>query len=259
MRILSWNVNGIRAVYRKGFMRWLNRCEADIIAIQEVRARRDQIASELGRTKGWFAHLVAAERKGYSGVGLLSRRDPDSISTHLGVEEFDREGRLQISRFGDLTIANCYFPNGNGKDRDNSRIPYKLRFFEALFDHLEPARARGEAILVLGDFNTAPAAIDLARPKQNQKTSGFTPVEVAHLQGILARGWTDTFRHLHPDVPDAYTWWSQRFGVRAKNIGWRLDLILASPGALPRLEDAFILADVKGSDHCPVGVLLDGS
>ena len=254
MRIISWNVNGLRAIYRHGFMRWLNRCEADIVALQEVRARREQVHSELARARGWFTHMTVAERKGYSGVGLFARSDPDQIITQLGDPGFDPEARLQISRFGDLTIANAYFPNGNGKDRDNSRIPYKLAFFEAVFDHLEPARARGDQILVMGDFNTSPAAIDLARPKQNLKTSGFTPPEVAHLNAILARGWTDTFRHLHPDESGHYSWWSQRKGVREKSIGWRLDLILASPGVMPRLQDAFILANIRGSDHCPVGV-----
>ncbi len=260
MKIVSWNVNGLRAVYKKGFMRWLNKTDADVICLQETRAARHQAKAELGKAaaKGFFTHIVSAEKKGYSGVAILSKREPDAIHTKLGDEALDREGRLQLLEYGDLLIANGYFPNGSGPNRDHSRIPYKFAFYEALFDRLEAERAAGRPILIVGDFNTAPAEIDLARPKSNRKTSGFTHAECDHLNDLLARGWTDTFRHLNPDLEGAYSWWSQRFGVREKNIGWRLDLVVASPGAMERLEDSFICPEVKGSDHCPVGVELRG-
>jgi exodeoxyribonuclease-3 len=257
VKVASWNVNGLRAVFKKGFMRTLNRMEADgvdVVCLQETRCLREQVKSELGRiaAKGWFIHVSAAEKKGYSGVTILSRRDPDSIETRLGQSDLDVEGRAQIARFGDWIVANGYFPNGSGPGRDHSRIPYKLRFFEAMFDALEAERAAGTPIVVVGDFNTAHQPIDLARPKGNRKTSGFTQEECDHLQSILDRGWTDTFRHLHPEQEGAYSWWSNRPGVREKNVGWRIDLAVASPGALARLEHAVIHADIKGSDHCPI-------
>lgn len=257
MRIISWNINGIRAAHRKGLCEWLDACDAEIVGLQEVRARLDQVPDELARRDGWHLDLCCAERPGYSGVGLFSRRPPDEIETTLGFKRFDLEGRVQIARFGRLRIANVYFPNGNGKDRDLSRIPYKLSFYRRLFKVLEPAKAAGEPILVMGDFNTAPHEIDLARPKQNRETSGFRPEERKELLRWLKKGWVDTFRHYEPEAEGRYTWWSQRFGVREKNVGWRLDLVLASPGAMPYLRGAEIHSEVMGSDHCPVSVVLD--
>lgn len=256
MRIISWNVNGLRACARKGFLEWLAGCEADIVALQEVRAQAEQLSEEVTQPDGWHFEVAAAERKGYSGVALYSRTAPETLETSLGEEEFDVEGRIQMARFGELLIVNGYFPNGNGKNRDNSRIPYKLRFYRRLFDLLEPARSAGEPILVMGDFNTAHREIDLARPKQNHKTSGFRPEERKELDRWLCEGWIDTFRHFE-DGGGHYSWWSQRKGVREKNIGWRLDLILASPGAMAHLEGAAIHAEVGGSDHCPVSVDVD--
>ena len=262
MRILSWNVNGLRACTRKGFSGWLSKSRADIVGVQEVRALVEQLEPRVAKPRRWHTHFVAAERKGYSGVGLYSRHTIEQTETSLGAEDLDREGRLQIARIGGLTVANAYFPNGNGSTlpdgkRSNDRVPYKLRFYRMLFDRLEPERAAGVPIVVMGDFNTAHREIDLARPSPNRKTSGFLPEECAELDRWLEAGWTDTFRHLHPDAPGHYSWWSQRKGVREKNIGWRLDYVLASPGAMASLRDAFILSKVQGSDHCPVGVELD--
>jgi exodeoxyribonuclease-3 len=163
---------------------------------------------------------------------------------------------VQIARFGRLVIANGYFPNGNGKNRDNSRIPYKLDWYQALFDKVERIRRGGYRVLVIGDLNTAHKEIDIARPKANVKTSGFRPEERAELDRWIDAGWIDTFRAFEPG-PDHYSWWSQRFGVRAKNIGWRLDYCLASPAAMKYVKGAFIEPDVMGSDHCPVGVDVD--
>ena len=256
IRIYSWNVNGIRAAAQKGFADWLRRSRSEIVAVQEVRAQPDQIPAEVTAVKSYRQYFSAAERKGYSGVGLFSRREPDWIETSLGEDRFDREGRLQIARFGRLLVVNGYFPNGNGKDRDNSRIPYKLDWYRALFDRLAPLRRGGYRILVMGDFNTAHREIDLARPKQNQKTSGFCPEERAEIDRWLKAGWVDTFRAFE-SAPGHYSWWSQRFGVRAKNIGWRLDYVLASPSAMRYVTGAFIRPEVMGSDHCPVGVDLE--
>jgi exodeoxyribonuclease-3 len=256
MRVASWNVNGLRSVATKGFEEWLASSGSDIVGLQETRCRPEQVPAPLRSLSSWHSHFVCAERAGYSGVGLYSRLPPSEISSSLGVGEFDIEGRVQIARFGRLRIANVYFPNGNGQARDNSRVPYKLRFYSRLYDLLEPGKTNGEPILVMGDFNTAPHEIDLARPKDNQKTSGFLPEERAELQRWMSHGWTDTFRAFEKG-PGHYTWWSQRFGVRERNVGWRLDLVLASPGAMSFIRKASIHSDVRGSDHCPVSVDLD--
>jgi exodeoxyribonuclease-3 len=256
MRILSWNVNGLRAVIDKGFRPWLSRSRASIVGLQEVRAQEEQLAPHAKAFKGWHRHLVSAEKAGYSGVKLLSKMAPDDVVTTLGDPKFDAEGRFQLARFGKLVVVNAYFPNGNGPARDNSRVPYKLAFYKRVFEVLEREKKRGAPILVMGDLNTAHREIDLARPRQNVATSGFRPEERAELDRWQRAGWVDTFRHFEPG-PGHYSWWSQRFGVREKNIGWRIDYVLASPGAMPHLRAAFIHGHVLGSDHCPVGVDVD--
>lgn len=254
MRIVSWNVNGLRAVERKGFRRWLTRSGATIVGVQETRCTEAQVPARLGQR--WHRHFVAAERPGYSGVGLFSRLPLDSVQTSLGIPEMDREGRVQIARLGELWIVNVYFPNGNGTDRDNSRVPFKLRFTERVRDVLAPVVERGAPVLVMGDFNTAPQAIDLARPKQNRRTSGFLEEEREELARWRELGWVDTFRAFE-EGPGHYSWWSQRRGVRERNVGWRIDLIMASPGAVPYLSGASIHRRVMGSDHCPISVDVD--
>jgi exodeoxyribonuclease III len=256
MRIVSWNVNGLRSVLTKGFRPWLSRSRAAIVGLQEVRAREAQLDEQGRAFKGWHRHIVAADRAGYSGVGLLTRQVPDAIETSLGDPAIDAEGRFQLARFGRLWVANAYFPNGNGKERDNGRIPFKLAFYRRVFERLESEVKRGAPVLVMGDFNTAHRPIDLARPKQNVKTSGFTPEERAELDRWIGAGWIDTFRRYEPGA-GRYSWWSQRFGVRASNVGWRIDYVLASPAAARHLRGAFIHDHVEGSDHCPVGVDVD--
>ena len=255
-RVYSWNVNGIRAATKKGLDAWVAQSNAEIIGLQEVRADLTSIPEEMLALDDYQQHYVAAEKKGYSGVGLLSRRKPDRIDTSLGEDRFDSEGRLQIARFGRLVIANGYFPNGSGKKRSNDRVPYKLDWYRALFERVEKWRRGGYRVLVMGDYNTAHKDIDLARPKANRKTSGFLPEECEELDRWTEAGWVDTFRTFE-DGPGHYSWWSQRFGVRAKNIGWRIDYILASPSAMPFVKNAFIEPDTLGSDHCPIGVDLD--
>lgn len=256
VRVYSWNVNGIRAATKKGLDAWVRGSQAEIIGLQEVRADTTAIPDEILSLDDYHHHYVAAEKKGYSGVGLLSRRKPDRLDTTLGEERFDTEGRLQVARFGRLVVANGYFPNGSGKDRSNDRVPYKLDWYRALFEKVEKWRRGGYRVLVMGDYNTAHKEIDLARPKDNRKTSGFLPEECEELDRWIDAGWVDTFRAFE-DGPGHYSWWSQRFGVRAKNIGWRIDYVLASPSAMPFVRDAFIEPDTQGSDHCPIGVDLD--
>ena len=258
MRFVSWNVNGLRAVARKGFLKWMRKSGADVIFTQEIRCRADQLEPRLRKPRAWRTHFVSAERPGYSGVGCFARsdREPDAVDVGLGIERFDREGRVQIAHFGALRVVNAYFPNGSGPNRDLSRVPYKLDFYRALFDHLEADRAQGRPILVLGDFNTAHRPIDLTHPGPNRKISGFLDVEREELDRWLREGWTDTFRAEHGDLPGQYTWWSNRPGIRARNVGWRIDLVLASPGVLPFLTESFIWPHVMGSDHCPIGVVV---
>jgi len=257
MKIYSWNVNGLRAIAQKGFGEWLEGCGGDIVGLQEVRSLPDQLDAQTRAPAGWWTHFSPAERKGYSGVALYARRAPDEITTSLGAGRYDVEGRVQLARWGELTVANVYFPNGSGPNRDNPRVAFKLAFYRKLYEQLNADKIAGKPILVMGDFNTAPKEIDLARPKENRKTSGFLLEECEEVDRWLRGKWTDTFRHFYPEREGAYSWWSQRFNVRAKNIGWRLDLVLASKGAMPFVKGAFIESGVMGSDHCPVGVEVD--
>ena len=256
MRVVTWNVNGLRACARKGFVDFLNRSDADVIGLQEVRAFADQLPDEIRSLHGWHTHYSPAERPGYSGVAVFSRTPPSRIETSLGDSRFDIEGRLQIARFDRLAVINAYFPKGSGKDRDNSRVPYKLDFYRAVFERAEKLRRR-QPVLVVGDYNTAHREIDLARPKDNVKNSGFLPEERAEMDRLFEAGWVDTFRRKHPEEEGHYSWWSQRGGARARNVGWRIDYVLASPAAMKRVRQAFIWPAVTGSDHCPVGVDLD--
>src|SRR5262245_18776464 len=256
MRVVTWNVNGIRSCEAKGLSRWLASSEAHVVGLEEVRAKEDQLPPSLRAMEGWHAHVVAGRRAGYSGVALFSRTKPDEVKTSLGRSRFDREGRLQVAHFGRLSIANVYFPNGNGPNRDLSRVPYKLAFYRALFDRVSRLRDAGRRVLLMGYFNSAHREIDLARPRQNVGTSGFTPKERAELDRWIRAGWVDTFRRFEPGG-GLYTWWSQRMGVRSKNVGWRIDYVLCSEDVVPFLRGAFTRPDVLGSDHCPAGVELD--
>jgi len=256
LRVASWNVNGLRACARKGFSRWLARAGADIVGLQEVRALPHELPPAVRAPRDYHAEFAPAKQRGYSGVALYARRKPDAVERSLGLPHFDVEGRLLVARFGRLVVANAYFPKGSGTLRDNSRVPYKLAFYRALFERADSLRRAGFRVLVLGDFNTAHREIDLARPQGNQKTSGFLPEERAEIDRWIAAGWVDAFRSFVPEGGH-YSWWSQRQGVRERNVGWRIDYVLASPAAMRFARSAWIAPQVRGSDHCPVGVDLD--
>ena len=253
MRIVSWNVNGLRACAKKGFLDFLETSGADVLCLQEVRAFPEQLTPEVRAPSGWHAEFFPAQRPGYSGVAIYSRLKPTKVECSVGVEEYDIEGRYILAKFGRLSVASVYFPKGNGKERDNSRVPYKLGFYRAVFERIQQHKKTGP-VFVTGDYNTAHTAIDLARPKTNTKSSGFLPEERDEITRWLDAGWVDTFRQQHPDEEGHYTWWRQFGGAKENNVGWRIDYVVASPSGAKKVADAFIWPDVTGSDHCPVGV-----
>jgi len=254
VKLMSWNVNGIRAVHRKGFLDWLKKARPDVLALQEIKARPEQLPDELREPKGYHVIWNPAERPGYAGTATLSMKPPAEARSGFDVEKFDVEGRVTVTRHEPIVLFNVYFPNGGQGDE---RLAYKLEFYDALLSHVNDLVARGESVVVCGDLNTAHREIDLARPKQNRKTSGFMPIECEALDRWFQAGWVDAFRHLHPEARDAYTWWTYRAGARERNVGWRLDTHLVSANLVARIRRSKILKDVPGSDHCPVLLDLD--
>jgi exodeoxyribonuclease III len=250
-RLVSWNVNGIRAVAKKGLLEYLNATKPDVIGFQETKAHPEQLDSSLLSPEGGYtAHYHSCRsKKGYSGVALFSRIPVISTENNIDIEEFDCEGRIITSDFGDFVLINAYFPNGNMEEK--GRLQYKLNFYDALFAFANELRRKGRKIVVCGDYNTSHTELDLARPKENVKTSGFMPIERERLDAIVADGYVDTFREFVQEGGN-YSWWSNRQGARERNIGWRLDYFFITKDLLPNLVNASIEADVLGSDHCPV-------
>lgn len=251
-RLISWNVNGIRSVAKKGFLDWLQSEEPDIVALQETRATAQQIPKELQQLSGYTQHWLAAEKKkGYSGVGLLSKTRPRDVVYGIGIPEFDSEGRVMTAFYEGFTLINAYFPSGTS---GQERIDYKLAFNEAFLSYAEDIRAQGKPLVFCGDVNTAHTEIDLANPKSNIKNSGFLPIEREWMDRVFKLGYVDSFRHFHPDETGQYTWWTVRANARERNVGWRIDYVIVAEEFAPYLQDAFILPDVTGSDHCPHGI-----
>jgi exodeoxyribonuclease III len=246
-KFVSWNVNGIRAVEKKGFIETLLAFDADVVAIQETKAEEAQLSEELRQIPGYSSFWHSAERKGYSGVACYSRLAPLAVQHGLGEAEFDSEGRVLTLEFADCYLLNCYFPNSA---EGLKRLDYKLRFNRRLLAHAQQLEKK-KAVIICGDFNVAHKEIDLKNPAANVKNAGFTPEERAWMDSFLASGYCDTFRMFHSE-PGQYTWWSYRFNARAKNIGWRIDYFCVSDNARDKVLGAAILADVPGSDHCPV-------
>lgn len=249
MRIVTWNVNGIRACGKKGFLDWLRDESPDAVCLQEIKALPEQVPPELREPEGYHAYWAPAERKGYSGVALFSKKKPEAVELGLGEPEFDCEGRTLIADYGRFVLATSYFPNSQ---REHARLPYKLAYDAALEARLEAFRAEGREVIVCGDFNAAHEEIDLANPKQNVKNAGFLPEERAWVTHMLELGWQDVFRDRHPGENGHYTWWTYRMNARARNIGWRLDYFLCTPGIAAKVKDVVNLTEVQGSDHCPV-------
>jgi len=252
VQIWSWNVNGLRAVIKKDFITTIKREDIDIIGLQETKLQEHQIPAELEELDNYHKYWSHAERKGYSGTVLFSKKEPISFDTTFGVEEFDTEGRINIAEYEQFILFNIYFPNGG---QGEERLAYKLRFYDKALQIMEAKRASGKAILVAGDYNTAHKEIDLARPKENENITGFLPIERAWLDKITQHGWVDTFR-MFDSSAEQYSWWSYRAGARPRNIGWRIDYFFVDSAHRDLITAAGIRQDVMGSDHCPVFVEL---
>lgn len=254
MRIVSWNVNGIRAAVRKGLFDWLAEHQPDVLCVQETKADPAALEDGILAPPGYYSYWAVAEKKGYSGVATFCRAEPLAHRIGLGIEEFDREGRVVVTDFGGLELYNVYFPNGG---MGPERVAYKLAFYEAFRRQVNERLQAGKRIVFCGDVNTAHQPIDLARPRENEKTSGYLPEERAWIDKVLADGWVDTFRHRNPDARDVYTWWDQRFNARSRNVGWRIDYFFLHRDHVACVEDTGVCAEVMGSDHCPIWLQLE--
>jgi exodeoxyribonuclease-3 len=252
MQLISWNVNGLRAVAKKGFLDWLYETGADIVGLQETKAEAEQLPEDVRNPVGYYAYFSHSKgRKGYSGVALYSKTKPDKVEYGIGIKKFDDEGRIIIGHYEDVVFLNVYFPNGGG---GAERLKYKLEFYDAFLDYVEKLRKRGKKVVFCGDVNTAHEAIDLARPKENEKNTGFLPEERAWIDELIYHGWVDSFRHFHPNKEGAYSYWDMKTHARERNVGWRIDYFFVAPELISRLRAASISGNVYGSDHCPIWI-----
>lgn len=251
MKIISWNVNGIRAVAKKNLFEDFKMIDADIFCFQETKAQDDQVADTLAPIDGYFLYSNSAEKKGYSGTAILSKIEPLSVNKGIGLEEFDHEGRVLCLEYDQFYVINVYVPNSGS---DLKRLEYRQSWDLNFFNYLKNLE-KSKPVLVCGDFNVAHQDIDLARPKPNyNKSAGYMQEEIDGMDRFTMGGLTDSFRYFHADEPGKYSWWSYRAGARGKNVGWRLDYFLVSESYINKIANAYILDQVMGSDHCPVGI-----
>jgi exodeoxyribonuclease-3 len=252
-KILSWNVNGLRAAEKKGFREWLCSENPDILCIQEVKAFEGQLSDGIKYIEGYKSYFSCAERKGYSGVAIYSKEEPRSVGNGFGIEEFDIEGRALIAEYDDFMLLNIYFPNGKAS---KERLEFKLKFYEEFLKYVVGLKDSGKKLVICGDVNTAHKEIDLARPKENEKTSGFLPEEREWIDRLIKSGFVDTLREFNKDA-GSYTWWDLKTRARERNVGWRIDYFFISENLKDKLKSAFIMPEVYGSDHCPIGIELE--
>lgn len=248
-KMISWNVNGIRAVMGKGFMEFLEREDADIICIQETKVQEGQITIT---AEGYYQYWNYAQKKGYSGVAVFTKEEPINVSYGIGIEEHDSEGRVITLEFDDYYVITVYTPNSQ---RGLARLEYRMKWEEDFLSYLKVLE-ENKPVIVCGDLNVAHNEIDLKNPQSNRKNAGFTDEERSKFDNYINSGFVDTFRHLYPDKTGAYTWWSYMFNARQNNAGWRIDYFLISDSIKSRLKDSLIYSEVMGSDHCPVGIIL---
>ena len=252
-RFISWNVNGIRAVARKEALKWIDSDTPDILALQEIKAEIDQIPHNIFEHHYKNLYVSSSHKKGQSGVALFTDITPTYTSNCYEVDTL-KEGRINEIHFDNIAFFNVYFPNGK---RSNERLEYKLKFYDRFLNYIQTLRNKGLDIIFCGDVNTAHRAIDLARPKENEETSGFLPIERAWIDKLIQNGYIDTFRYIHGDKPGQYTWWSMRTRARERNIGWRIDYFFVSDSLKEKIVDAGILSQIQGSDHCPIYLEMD--
>jgi exodeoxyribonuclease-3 len=250
-RLLSWNVNGLRAIAKKGFRQWFLESSPDILCIQETKSHPEQLDEELLDIDGYHVYFAAAERKGYSGVAIYSKEKPKRV-TGLGLQRFDIEGRTLIAEFDRFTLFNIYYPNGKAS---KERLRYKMDFYDAFLQTALARLTEAQPLVICGDVNTAHQPIDLARPKENETVSGFLPEERAWIDRFISHGFYDTLRLFNQEAGQ-YTWWDYKTRARERNIGWRIDYFFITQDLKSSLNSAFILSDVPGSDHCPIGIEL---
>ncbi|NNJ51557.1 MAG: exodeoxyribonuclease III [Ignavibacteriaceae bacterium] len=248
VKLLSWNVNGIRAIYKKGFLDWFKKLNPDMLCLQETKAHPDQLVDELKNVNGYESHFSSAEKKGYSGVVTYTKEMPVDAKNGIGIKKFDSEGRFIITEFKEFILFNIYFPNGKAS---KERLQYKMDFYDAFLKHCKKLLKQGKKIVVCGDVNTAHEEIDLARPKENSKNSGFLPEERKWIDKFIAAGFIDTFRMFNKE-PENYTWWDMITRARDRNVGWRIDYFYASENLKNNIKSASIHSTVMGSDHCPI-------
>ena len=254
-RLVSWNVNGLRATWKKGFLEWLLEDKPTVLGLQETKIQAESLTEELTEIDGYTSYWSHSQtKKGYSGVAIYTQTTPVSITEGMGVPQYDTEGRVLKADFGDFIFYTVYFPNGQ---MNEDRLNYKLGFYQAFLDTMNKDVANGREIVVCGDVNTAHKPIDLARPKENEKVSGFLPIEREWIDNIVATGYIDTYRHFYPEQSDQYSWWNMRTRARERNVGWRIDYFFISPGLVKHLKSAAIHPDIMGSDHCPVSIELE--
>ena len=249
MRLVTWNVNGLRACLGKGFLDFFRAADADVLCLQETKLQPDQIQLEL---PGYALYWNSAEKKGYSGTAVFTRVPPLSVACGIGVEEHDHEGRVITAEFADFYLVCCYTPNAQ---EGLARIDYRMEWEDDFRDYLMELD-RVKPVILCGDLNVAHEEIDLKNPKTNRGSAGFSDQERGKMTALLSSGFTDTFRALYPDKTGAYTWWSYRFNARKNNAGWRIDYFIVSDRLMPRVEDQIIHSEVTGSDHCPVELVL---
>lgn len=252
MKLYSWNVNGIRAVQKKGFVDWVLKESPDILCLQETKAHYSQLDDELINIEGYYSYWNAPAKKGYSGVATYTKEKPISVQYGIGVDIYDEEDRIIVTEYPSFTLLNIYFPNGQ---RDQDRLDYKLGFYDEVLAYCDELKNDGKKVIICGDFNTAHYPIDIKNAKSNETHSGFLPIEREYLDKWIDHGYVDTFRYLYPDTV-RYSWWSYMFQARIKDVGWRIDYFFVSDNMIDTIKNADILCDAMGSDHCPVAIIL---
>ena len=250
MKIISWNVNGIRAVYKKGFLKWLKKSQADIVCLQETKAQPEQLEPELIKPSSYYSFFNSAQKKGYSGTAIYTKIKPEKIDYFSGFKKFDDEGRIMKLKYADFLLINLYLPQG-GRKKEN--MPYKLAIYDYLLRYFK--KIKNEKTILVGDFNVAHQEIDLARPKDNKNNTMFTPQERRRIDQIIDLGFIDSFRKFNKQAEN-HTWWPYFYNARQRNLGWRIDYAFIARPLASRLKKAFILSEIKGSDHCPIGISL---